>query len=120
MVQLKGDAETRVGATDYLGWQFKDEDGDVITIPGGAEVYMRLLREDTGAKQEFKTDDGSPILFVTDANLGKVELRPETTTWADVCVWRFYFVIDDGVKEQAIPRGKNYKLTVKETYDPSP
>ena len=120
MVETKvnGSAIIRKGTQDYKQWQFVLSDGvTAVDLSAATKVIMRIKNEAAGTSVEYKTDDGSPILYMLDPKTdGKVELRPAADTFDTVGKFIFHFIIVDSVGNKPIPEHRNEVLEVIDDY----
>ena len=101
-----------VRATSQRIIQFQLLDGTTpINLTGLSYIELRLTLE--GVIKSFKTTDSTPLLFVTDATLGKLELRPATNTFTAMGDWKgFFWLVETSGKIQAVPEKEDAVVSI--------
>jgi len=118
-MRVNADATIRAGTQDYKVWQIRQNDGETpVDLSLATRVIMRLQDEETGEVTEFATDDASPILYIKDATVGKVELRPGADTFDEDTSYLFHFIVVDSIGNHPVPEDHDGHLKVINSYPP--
>lgn len=115
--KVAGDTTITQGTQDPKQWKILQADGSTaVDLTDATSVEMRLREEDTEDVTVFSTAGGSPLLAVTDAEGGIVQLNPESDTSEDATEYQFYFVINDSTGPHPVPEDVRYRLIVREAF----
>lgn len=99
----------RVGQTEIRAFVL-ESDGVVIDLTG-CEVQMKYSING-GARVTISTEGLVPLLFITGAATGEMELRPDGDFWVEG-IFRFYFaVVPASGEPYDIPRNKEYQIQI--------
>ena len=106
------DIRVRGGSEETINFHLK-VDGEAFDLTSATEVVMRRSTQDDTV-DVFSTEDGSPLLTISDATAGELAFTPaDGTVWdEDVGRYAVYFVVTIASQDRPFPESENIFIQV--------